>query len=645
MPLYRNALQYLGAIALLAVALACGGKNNGTSTTAAPTVILGGTVTYKRVPLAKDAQGVPTGLVDATVPANLQSLPARGAVIRIYQQIEQTQTDGTKTLIWVVAATDKTDSLGNYAISITKDRPTMVEVLSSFDAGNLQIVNVVAEPAGINSPTPALDRLRYALRKAADGTAPAGVKVPSSVLSAQSTVNFTVDVNDEWWLVNPAFNLATKEATLINQAVLETSEPGRTAGLGSGSRILGIGDTIASFLAVYGTASPGTTLDLHYWLGRSEARGSYVEYDQLLFPQAFDTSTGQFHFFGSLRGGPTNDDAWDEGVILPLVARGVLFATSGGRTFAPTLNPLFPCGALLTDLVPDQARIEGLADGMAANVLKTPYLADTQGTGLASPVTDIRDISALTAAQLSPYSAPAIRALSWGVILKANSLPTPGAPSDWAAINSLAAARLFRPPALTNGATDATARDIEPLNIYSQLTRLKEAKVSGEPVDLAALFTDATLTALATPCGIPWPRPTTGATASFVLDWGTDPNSLTTPLAPMTFSMAKAVQVGGVYPNLSQGEVVYAGFSLNADKRYNVTATISPALGAGAELELELPRMVRAFTFTGSGGSTGAFVIPVNATAPVYHAVRLHLKNPSSVQPDVSVTLAFTPAP
>ncbi|HLP31567.1 MAG TPA: hypothetical protein VK150_09405, partial [Geothrix sp.] len=191
MPLYRNALQHLGAIALLAVALACGGKSKGT-TPAATTVIVGGTVNYKRVPLAKDAQGVPTGLVDATVAANLQTLPARGMAVRIYQQVEQTQPDGTKVQIWKVAKTTQTDVAGAFAVEVPKDLPTMVEVLSSFAAGNSQLINVVAEPSGIASPTQALDRLRYALRKAADGTAPAGVNTPSSLLTAQATLSFTV---------------------------------------------------------------------------------------------------------------------------------------------------------------------------------------------------------------------------------------------------------------------------------------------------------------------------------------------------------------------------------------------------------------------------------------------------------------------
>jgi hypothetical protein len=291
------------------------------------------------------------------------------------------------------------------------------------------------------------------------------------------------------------------------------------------------------------------------------------------------------------------------------------------------------------------ARVEGLAEAMAANVLKTPYLADTQGTALAAPVLDIRNLGTLGAAQLTPFSAPALRALTWEVILKANSIASPGTATTWANINPLAAARFFyAPSSLTNGGSGAAARDIEPINIFTQLGRLREGKGSAEPVDLAAIFSDAALTTLTTPFGIPWPRPTSGTYASFAADWGTDPNSLTTPLAPVALSMAKAVQVNGAYPNLSQGEVFYTGFSLNADKRYVIQATIAPALAAGAEVVVDLPQMARTFTFTGSGGSTGALTLPVTNTAPFYHAVRIRLKSPSAVQPDVAVTLSFTPS-
>jgi hypothetical protein len=108
--------------------------------------------------------------------------------------------------------------------------------------------------------------------------------------------------------------------------------------------------------------------------------------------------------------------------------------------------------------------------------------------------------------------------------------------------------------------------------------------------------------------------------------------------------MAKAVQVHGSFPNLSQGEVFYSGFSLSADKRYVISATITPALAAGSEVHLDLPMLNQSFTFTGSGGALAATTLTVNSTAPVYHPVRVRLRNPAAVQPDVTVTLAFTPS-
>lgn len=641
MLLYRTSLQTLGAIVLLAVALACGGKGHA-SATAPTTALISGTVTYTRVPLATDVNGMPTGLVDASVAANLKTLPARGVAVRVYQQVQQTKPDGTTTLVWVVAKLGQTDVNGLYSLSVNKDRPTMVEILSSFSGGT-DLIHVVAEPGGIHSATLALDRLRYALRKAADGTAPVGINTPNSMFSADAVVNFTVGLNDPWWVVDAAFKLSSSEATLISQATLETDLAGRTPGQGSGSRVLGIGDTIASFLAVYGAATPGATLDLHYWPGRTEAHGSYIEYDRSLFPNAYDSSTGKAHYFGSLSGGPLNDDAWDEGVIMPMLARSLLYSGNSSRTFSVPMNPIFPVSVALTDLSPDLARIEGLADAMAANVLKSPYLADTQGTGLASPIRDVRDISSLGATQLNPYSAPALRAFGWEVILKANSQASPGTSSNWATINPVAAARFFPVPVgLTLASTATTsARDIEPINIYSQINRLKEGKATVEPVDLAAVFTDSVLTTLGTPFGITWPRPTTGAYASFVADWGTDP---TGGLPSVLLSMSKASLVNGSYPNASQGEVFYAGFNLNGDKRSVLSATVSPALGAGARIDVDLPQMARTFSFTGAGGNSGVIVIPAYTTAPVYHSVRIRLVSPSAVQPDVTVTLTLTPS-
>ncbi|WP_243295513.1 hypothetical protein [Geothrix mesophila] len=642
MPLYRATLRALGAVVLLASALACGGKKGGDSV-AATKITVSGTVTYTRVPLATDANGVPTGLVDSTVATNLKSLPARYVKIRVYQRWDQLNPDGvTKSTSWIqVSSKDDstyTDANGAYSVTVLKDKPLMVELLSTFDGGGTP-VNLIGDPAGINSTIPQATRLRYAMRKAVDGTTPSGDPTPSALPAGDSVVNFTVGLSDAWWLVDPTLISGYLMGPEGAHPILETNLSGRTTG--TGSRVLAIGDTIASYRTAFGTATPGGVLDLHYAPGVSEPRGSFVEFDHSVYPLAYDYLRQTFHYFGSIQGGPTNDDAWDEGVILPLIARGALYASGSGRTFSIPRAPMLPTYAALADLSPDMARIEGLAGAMAADVLKSPYLADTQGTGLAAPVTDIRDLSGLTSAQLTPYAAPALRALAWEIILKANSLASPGTSTDWAKINPLAAARLFLAPGRTN--SDGL-RDAEPLNIYSQVARLKESKTSAEPVDLTTIFTDATLSAITTPFGVPWPRPTTGPLASFVVDWGTDPNALTTPLAPFTLSMAKAVQVGGSYPNQSEGEVFYSGFNISADRRYVIGVSISPALAAGSEVDLDLPLIDRSFAFTGAGSTTEVVTLTAYRAFPSYHPVRVRLKSPGAIQPDVIVTVSFTPS-
>ena len=642
MPLYRASLQSLGAIVLLALGLACHGKGGGSSV---PTATLAGTVMYQRVPLARDASGVPTGLADATNPANLVSLPAQGVIIRFYQQRPQTAPDGTITNAWILAGSTLTGTTGLYSARVPTGYLTMVEVLSSFSGGGSQIVNLIADPQGIQSTVPTADRVQYAMRAAANGSVSATSNVPTSMFTGDSVANFTVGLNDAWWVYDPTTTSSNGVAAFVDQAVLETSLPGRTPGLGTGSRVLGIVDTIASFFNVYGTVTPGSALDLHYWPG-VDAGGSYVVYDRNLIPQSLLSTV----YFGTLRGGPTNDDAWDPGVILTLLARNTLYAGNQGRTYSIPLNPLYPIGTPLADLSPDMARIEGLAQAMAANVLQSPYLADTQGTGLAGPVVDVRDVSSLSASQLNPYSAPALRAFAWEVILKANSLPSPGTTSDWANINPLAAARFFLAPGAPTGtALNGTTIDLEPINIYTQINRLKEGKLAAEPVDLASVFTDAVLTNLGTPFGLPWPRPTIGAYTSFVANWGTDP---TGALPPVVLSMARATQVNQpypgptlAYPNLSEGEVFYTGFNLTADKPCTLTAAITPALGAGVQLEVDLPRLPRTFTFTGTDGTTEPLVLPVNGTVPFYHPLRIRLLSPTVLQPDVTLTLTITPTP
>ena len=642
MLLYRAFLRALTATAILGLGLglACSGHKGSTANT---TFNLAGTITYTRIPLAKDANGVPTGLVDSTVAANLQTLPARGVMVRAYQRNDQTLADGTTVPTWVVIKATFTDLNGVYTLVLPNDKPLMIEVMSSFTAGNGHTINLVGDPAGIGSTVPAADRWRYAIRKAVDGTvATASNPIPANIPAGDTVLNFSVGLTDKWWLVNPSYDSRSQVAPLAASPVDETTLAGRTTG--TGSRILAIGDSIASFVNAYASATPGQSIDLHYAPGVSDARGSFIEYDTSVYPLSviLDPNTYTFtrRYFGSLRGG-SNDDAWDEGVIFPLLARSVLYGTVASRTFGVATEPLVPQAMSLPDLSPDQALIEGLADAMAANLLHSPYLADTQGTGLGSPVTDIRDISTLTPAQLSPYSAPAIRALTWALILKANSLPTPGTSTNWDTINTAAMVRFFNGPAFSNG----LLHDSEPLNIYNQLGRLKEVKGTLEPVDLASIFTDATIAPLLTPFGITWPRPTAGPLAAFATNWGADPNSTIAPLPPIVLSMAKAVQVRGVYPNNSEGEVAYASFTLSADRAFTLSVTASPALASNAQIELMLPTFQTApLTFTGSGGSQRV-VLTGNGAVPVFHPVRVRMISPTALQPDTTVTLSLVPIP
>jgi hypothetical protein len=640
MPQCRASLQTLGAIVLLALALACHGKHGSSSSVATATI--SGTVTYQRVPVVKDANGVPIGLADASDPNNLVSLPAQGVYVRIYQQAPQIEADGSTTYEWVQEGIANTTSTGTYSVSVPVGYPTMVELLSSFKAGT-QDINLIAESEGIGSPTPARDRVQYAMRAAADGSVPADTNAPATMFTGNSVVNFTVGLNDAWWVYNPSITGSTNVAAFVDQAVLETSIAGRNPGMGTGSRILGIGDTIASFVAVYGGATPGATVDLHYWPG-VDSGGSYIVYDRSLIPQSLESSI----YFGTLRGGPTNDDAWDPGVILPLLARNLLWGGNLSRTFGVPLDPLLPPCAPLPDLSPDMARIEGLAQAMAANVLQSPYLADTQGIVLAGPPVDVRDISGLNPSQLNPYSAPAIRALAWEVILQANSLPSPGTTSDWANINPLAAARFFLAPASTGITASGAIVDAEPLNIFKQIARLKEAQSSSEPINLSTIFTDPVIAKVVQPFGIPWPRPLTGTYTSFAVNWGTDPAGT---LPQVMLSMAKAAEVKLpypsltlAYPNVSTGEVFYADFTLTADKPCTISASISPPLDDGAEVEVDLPAIPRTITFSGSGGTTPPMVLPVNNTVPFYHPLRIRMVSPSSLQPDVTVTLTLNPS-
>lgn len=579
------------------------------------TVTVSGTVTYTRVPLAKSAAGVPLGL--ETDSAKFESKPARGVQVRFYKSVEETAADGTKVTVWQLAASDTfTDPLGKFTTSVPKDVPVFVEVVSRVGTA----VRLIADPGGMNSSLNQADRPVYLLRKGLDGSSSTTNPTPATKASANVTVDFSVGVQDKWWL-------GVTHPSLVSSATLEAQ--------GTGSRVLGILDSIYSFQSLYGRVLPGSagdTLDLHYRPGLSELRGTYVEYDRSRFPQAFDSFTNSRHYFGSVRGASANDDAWDEAQLFLLLGR-------NNQAFLWS-SALPPVGQGLTHLAPDLALAEGLARTMAANLLKSPYLADTAGAG--ATVLDIRDRSGLSPDQIGPYSAPNLGALGWELLLAANSIASPGTAETWANLNSSAMVRFFA-VVLPKSTSDST-KVVDTYSIYGQLKRLQESQATGEPVNLSSIFTDAALTPLVAPYGLTWPRPTTGEHATYLLDWGTDPNSQATALPSISLSMARAAQVFGSYPNASEREVAYAQFYLTKDSAYNVQVLTQPAiLPAGVAVEVYFPGLARTLTFTGGDAPT-RLVFAGNSTTPVSQMVRVRVLSPNQVAPDILATVQFNPA-
>lgn len=603
----RCGVAFAAALVLL---LGCGGSNNHTETVNA-SVTISGTVTFTGYNLLKDTNGVPTGLDIAHPTA---SNPARAIMVRVIEGIVETRSDGTKTTVWSTLGSTSTDTSGKYSVTVPVGTMAYVEVVSTSNGLGL---HVMADR--ITSTTPINDRFLYTLRKSPDGTdGSASNPTPALPVNANATVNFDIGLSTRWWL--SPWN--TNQASL---AKLETT--------GSGSRIAAIIDTAYFFASTYGSPGLGAILNLHYQSGHSETRGSYIEYDRSKNPlesdgitnSGFDPSTGSIHYFGTLQGGPVNDDAFDQGVILPMLARNWMFARGYTSLFPPT-SPL-------TDLSAELALVEGFPDAMAANVLKSPYLADTDASGTLLGARDVRNISSLSLSQKTPLSAPNIRALIWNLILKANAVTAPGTPDQWTAMNPSAIIRMFA-RIIPTDTTTTLQNDIP--NLYSQLGRLQEALISGEPVDLAAIFTNSELTAQCASFNITWPRPAAPSPyASFMRDWGADPNTKVTAIPVITFNMSNAQMVNGSYPNISSGEVAYARFTLSLTRDYSLR--IGPSLPSGASVEIQIQSTDGSYSYTRTFTSTN--LGPVNppnmlgnSSTPVMYLARVRLISPSTLQ-------------
>lgn len=618
----------------LALLTACGGGGTSSSTSdAQASATVHGKVTYVRPALLLDSNGLPTGLDPD--PAHASTLPARRVIVRIFQH----QTLGTAPNTaqqWVKVAEVPTGTDGTFSTLVQPGDNYLVELDSSLTASSGPAVRLISDSQGLASTDPWYKRPQYFLRASLSGQAATPSElapVASAASNGDYTVNFAVDDSTSWLLgsteVNPSGGIATDFDTCAFEAAP------------SGSRILSILDAITDISSTYPNGALKAPVDLHYAAGVSDPGGSYIEYhsDRWVqpggFDPAFDSNGLQEHYFGTLQSGSGADDGWNLSAIYTMFSRYALFSQGSGYPFGQDATArLQPLNTQADGLSPDLALTEGLPAAMAANLLKSPYLYSLDASGAVTSTTDVRDLSAVAPAAEGPFSSRTLGALGWEVVLKANSLPSPGVAADWSGINPLAAARFFELPA-------ATAGVYAPPSAYTQLTRLREAKTSSEPVDLAALFTDSAITTLASPFNLPWT--TASAAPSYGSAWtvGSGTYSFTD-----TLSMADDVLVGGVYANESNREVRYLGLDQSADQTYQLSLAMSPSSLTNGSLQVQVLTATgpKTFAFTGSTTQPVSLVLAGSGDTanPTRYPVLVRLLSPSTVQPDVTFTLTLT---
>lgn len=593
------------AVALGVLHFACGGGGGSEST-----VTVTGKVTYTRRSLVKDGNGVPTGLNTSYDAAQI----ARGIKVRAIKAKTE-KVDGVSTLVYKTVSTTFTSSEGKFTLSIPKDAECFVEIQSVAGTSSTQPIRLVADEdtdlADIASGTPTEDCKIYALRKALNGNSDTSNPVLTSKLSADATINFAIDASTQWWI-------APATLSQVEDATLEDSP--------TGSRIPAIADSIYTFMNAFGDPTPGASLDLFYRPGMADdPRGSFVD--------CSDSS----RYYGSLRA-TGNDDAWDESIIFMLCGRNALqsHTSVSPYTFPASQLPIASSTLVAhTGLHPVQALIDGLPYAMAASLLRSPYLADTQGSALA----DLRDIREITGLETGAHSAPGIAALGWDLLLKANGLSAASAPSTWSDIKTKTLRKLFA----LEIPVDTNSRPVDTASIYKQLLRLQETKTDNDPIDLEAIFTDAVLTDMVAPYGLEWPRPASGSGSTFLKDLGTDPEGD----FPIVMDMASAHALpDGTFPNRSLGEINYAKFLLSKDTLYELSATVSPALPDGASLEIKIKdasgQLLTTTLRNGGGLVSDSLMLDGNATTYTYIPVYLRLKTGDLTTPLASRTVTLS---
>ncbi|HJV89930.1 MAG TPA: hypothetical protein VJ623_06470 [Holophagaceae bacterium] len=676
-------------------------------------VIIKGKVTYDRIPLRHDPDGIPLGL--ETDPTKFElNLPARFVQVALYRKYrvlkdnskdEDPVTNPASIFYGLEALTGNGD--GSFSFTVVPDQEWMVEVQSTvtLNTATPQAINLLADPDGMSSTVPQQNRLRYCMRKAPDGSVPPTANDPDNVNhvitskvaagSGSTVVNFHIGINDSWFLADTEY--ARQEGKVITRmvpgysdglAIRDTSghitnangyqNAGKLESTPTGSRVLSILEAFVETATFGGSTltsvtpgGPGTILDLHYLRGRSEPKGTYIEFDRSTYPQSqvidpntslptptgvyasYDPNLNNYHFFGSVKGDNADDDAWDFGILSMLAARSNLYyQVTGGNFYRQDdglghFTPL-PSGVPQPNLEAQMAMMEGFPAGMVAVIQKNPYIADT--TALGVTYRDIRDFSGVGAGNLTPLCAPFYPALIWELALRAKSLHTPGNPDEWKEIvpaTIVPFVSLVEP----SDQTDTS-------NFYTQLKRM-QITIPGLP-DATSPFTDQVLQDLMASMGvpdgaIPWPRPVAGPFARFVTDWGTNPTSSpalpsTTSIQPFLLSMSQATPIAGRYNNTSAGELRFARFSITKTAMYNLEVELpnGPLTNGAVEVSFIGIGTVdgtviqsRTFQQTTTTGIPVAFEALKGAAANF--VVRVRMLSPTALQPDTPVNIKLVP--
>jgi hypothetical protein len=340
--------------------------------------------------------------------------------------------------------------------------------------------------------------------------------------------------------------------------------------------------------------------------------------------------------------------------------------------FGQGKTALYPTGqSSLLSLAPDLAVVDGMGDAMAATLLTTPWLTDlTSSTPLAS-----RDIRVLPA-NPGLGSPGTLAAAGWQLSLVGNGITPPGTYANWSAPWSYGdpvgltfppvMARMFNlayPWIQYGGQYAQVTQRNDIISIYSQAATLQEV-LAGTPEDLSKIFSNLELFTQLNPFNLQWPL-TPQAWPFLAARWnsGTDinPGAKLATLPSFTLSMAQAQQIPNpaitnpvpatVYPNCSQGEVAYAKLALTLDQTYQFSLATSPALPAGAAIEvlvdgadtppaLPAPQPQR-FLFTAGNLGPVTFSLsgnPTDFTVPLWHWFQFRIISPTVQQPDVLVT-------